>query len=82
MRPEDIRDLNRRQPFQPYRIHITGGKTYEINHPDQVLVLRSRLIIGVGGDDNIPDGSEHISLIHIVRIEDLSENSTAYETPV
>lgn len=70
MRPEEIREFTRKQPFAPYRIYITDGKTYDIYHPDQVIVLRSRLIIGVGGDNDVPHHSEHIALIHIVLIEE------------
>lgn len=71
MRPEDIRQFTRAQPFIPYRLHIAGGQTYDIRHPDQVIVLRSRLVIGVGGDNSIPERTEHIALIHIVRVEEL-----------
>ncbi len=71
MRPEDISEFTRKQPLEPYRIHITGGKFYDIRHSDQVIVLRSRLVIGVGGDDSIPEHVEHIALIHLVRIEEL-----------
>jgi hypothetical protein len=71
MRPEDLREFTRRQPFVPYRIHLTGGKTYDIVHPDQVIVLRSRMIIGVGDENSIPEHADHVALIHIVRIEEL-----------
>ena len=71
MRPEDLREFTRRQPFEPYRIHLTGGKTYDVVHPDQVIVFRSRIIIGVGDENGIPEHAEHVALIHIVRIEEL-----------
>jgi len=71
MRPEDIRDFNRRQPFQPYRIHVTGGQTYDIKHPDQVIVLRSRLTIGLDNHEGISEKLEPIALIHIIHIEEL-----------
>lgn len=71
MRAEDLREFTRRQPFEPYRIHLTGGKTYDIVHPDQVIVLRSRIIIGVGDNNGIPEHADHVALIHIVRIEEL-----------
>lgn len=78
MRPEDIREFTRRQPFIPYRIHITSGQTYDIYHPDQLIVLRSRVIIGVGSRDSVPEHSEPVALIHIVRLEELqSERSSA-----
>ncbi len=72
MRPEDLHEFTRRQPFQPYRLYLTGGKTYDVTHPDQVIVLRSRIIVGVGGNNDIPEHADHIALIHIVQIEELA----------
>ena len=77
MRPEDLREFNRKQPFEPYRIHITGGQTYDIKHPDQVIVLRSRAAIGVGDEVGISERIEHVALIHIVCIEELQAEVTA-----
>jgi hypothetical protein len=77
MRPEDLREFNRREPFMPYRIHITGGKTYEVHHPDQVIVLRSRIAVGVGENSGIPERLEHVALLHILRIEELATEITA-----
>ena len=71
MRPEDLREFTRKQPFEPYRIHATGVQTYDIHHPDQVIVLRSRVVIGVGGENGVSDHVEHVALIHIVRVEEL-----------
>ena len=73
MRPEDILELVRKRPFGPFRIYLTDGRTFEIFHPDQVLVLRSRITLGVGADPTtgIPDHAEHVSLLHIMRIEEL-----------
>jgi hypothetical protein len=70
MRPEDLHEFTRKRPFSPYRIYTTDGRTYEIRHPDQVLVLRSRVIIATGGNNDVPDHSEHVALLHIVRLEE------------
>jgi len=53
---------------------MTDGQTYDIMHPDAVLVLRSRAIIGLRPDPSttIPDRSEQIALIHIVRTSEIS----------
>ncbi len=75
MRPEDLHEFTRRRPFLPYRLFTTDGRTYEIRHPDLVIVLRSRIVIGVGGEDGVPDHTEHIALLHIVRIEELQPTS-------
>ena len=78
MRPEDLHEFTRKRPFLPYRIHITGGQTYDVRHPDQVIVLRSRVVIAVGADSGVADHVDHVALIHIVRVEELgSEASSA-----
>lgn len=46
MRPDDLHQLLRRQPFQPFRLHLSNGRTYDVRHPELVLVGRSSLIIG------------------------------------
>ncbi len=73
MRPEELRELLNAQPFIPLRIHMPDGKTFDINHPDFVLVLRSRVDIGVPQDteNGILDRVEYCSLLHIVRVEEL-----------
>ncbi len=78
MRPEDLHEFTRKRPFVPYRICVTDGTSYDIRHPDQVIVLRSRIVVGVGGGNGVPDRIEHVALIHVVRIEELqSERSGA-----
>ena len=39
--PEELAVLFHRRPFVPIRIHITDGMTYDIRHPENVMVLRA-----------------------------------------
>ncbi len=73
MRAEELTELLRRRPFVPLRIHLTGGQTYDIPHPDLVLVLRQRVDIGLLPDPatGVLERVEHCSLLHIVRVEEL-----------
>lgn len=71
MRSEDLLELIRRQPFAPFRIVTTDGRTYEILHPDLIIVLRTRFVVGVGGDNGVPEHLEHVALVHVVRIEEM-----------
>jgi len=76
VRPEVLKELIRRQPFVPMRLHMTDGKTYDIRHPNNVLVSRSRVDIGVGDPvSGIADRVDFVSLLHIVRIEDLPQSA-------
>ena len=78
MRPDELIALIRTRPFVPLRIHLTDGKSYEIRHPDQIIVLRGRVDVGVGADPDTgaAEGVEHLSLLHIVRVEPLASAST------
>ncbi len=73
MRPEDLLALLRTRPFVPFRIHMTAGRSFDIVHPEAVLVLRSRAIIGVRPDPatDVFDQSDQIALLHIVRTSEL-----------
>jgi hypothetical protein len=73
MTPQHITALLERTPFVPFRIHLTNGQTFDVKHPDFVWVFRSRLELAVPSTDEqkIMDRAEHISLLHITRIEEL-----------
>jgi len=71
MRPDDLLQLLRQRPFVPFRLHLSNGRVFEIRHPDQAIVMRSRVVIGAGSGDDLPDHLEHVALVHIVQIEEL-----------
>jgi hypothetical protein len=77
MSPQDLFDLLRRRPFVPFRIFATDGRTFDVRHPDQALVLRTRVILPMpGASDEIAERSEHLALVHVVRLEELSTGSS------
>jgi hypothetical protein len=75
MRPEDLVGLLRAQPFVPFRIHMTDGKFYDIVHPEAVLVVRSRAIVGLRPDPtrHFYTGTDQIALLHIVRTSEIPQ---------
>jgi len=78
MRPDELISLVRARPFVPLRIHLTDGTVYDISHPDQIIVLRGRVDIGVGADPETgaAEGVEHVSLLHVVRVEEINPTPT------
>ena len=72
MRPDAILELTRARPFEPFRVHLSDGVSYEIHHSDMAIVQRSKIIIGVPGPDG-PDGpaerTVNCALVHITRTE-------------
>jgi len=74
MRPEDILHWLRERPFRPFRLTLSNGVTYEVRHPDLVLVGRSALTIGTpvaGAAFPIYDRLDSVALVHINQIEPL-----------
>jgi hypothetical protein len=73
MRPEDIRELKDAQPFAPFRICLTDGKSYDVPHRDFVMVARNVIDIGIASSpgSGIYDQIVRISPLHIVRVENL-----------
>jgi hypothetical protein len=71
MRAEELLELLRARPFSPLRITMSDGVTYDIKHPDNVIVLRQRIDIGLSPDpvSGVVERVAHCSLLHIVRVE-------------
>ncbi len=72
MRPDDLLQLLRARPFQPFRISLSDGKQYEVRHPETAIVSRSTVVLGILGPQG-PDGPVervvHCALIHITQTE-------------
>ena len=72
MSHQDLLDLLRAKPFVPFRIYATDGRTHDIRHPDQALVLRTRVILPLPTDSDVPERSENLALVHVIRAEELA----------
>ncbi len=65
MNTDAIRDLLKRQPFRPFVVHLSNGETYEVRHPEFVILLKSTIVIGYPDSDRIGI----VSLLHINSME-------------
>lgn len=74
---DELHGVAKRQPFKPFRLHVTTGATFDIRHPDLIMVGRRSAIIGIANDPGevIYDRSFQIDLLHIVGVEDLPARS-------
>ena len=58
-------------PFVPFRICMSDGKTYDITNHDALLVTRNAAIVGVShGPEDIAERYATCAILHITRIED------------
>ncbi|MBM3996506.1 MAG: hypothetical protein FJ303_20490 [Planctomycetes bacterium] len=81
MKAVEFVELLRRKPFIPLRIHMSDGVTYEIYHPDNIIVGRTRVDIGRGADpQGIVDRVDYCSLEHVVRVEEIAKKAKSKGT--
>jgi hypothetical protein len=72
MRPDDILSFVRTQPFQPFRLTLSDGRTYDVSHPELAMVGRSTVTIGIPVPDEpepVYDRLVTVSLLHIMQVE-------------
>jgi hypothetical protein len=73
MHLQDLQVAARRQPFEPFRVILTTGATYDIWHPDLIMVGQRSVIIGMTNDPNrtVYERTIKVDLLHVVGIEEL-----------
>lgn len=70
---DDIQARVRMRPFVPIRIVTSAGQTFDIYHPDLIMVGRRELTVGKASTENPTQYEQQtrIALIHVNTIEDL-----------
>jgi hypothetical protein len=82
MQPDQLYALLQERPFQPMRVYLTDGRTYDIRFRELAVVGESWLDIGIPAPDEadaIADAIVTVPLEAIDRVERLS--ATASPTP-
>lgn len=74
MQARELKALLDRRPFEPIRLHFTGGKAVEVRHPEMALVSKSLVALGIEGEDDggVADHIIHYNLLHVVKIEPIN----------
>jgi hypothetical protein len=73
MSPAAILEYTRRQPFEPFRLFLSDGTTYDIRHPEMCMVGKKTIVVGIPSNETyVFDRSITISMLHIVRLEPIS----------
>jgi hypothetical protein len=66
---QTFREMLARRPFQPLRLTLSSGQSYEIRHPEQAVFTRTSILIGVDLEDGIPAEFKYVSLLHVASVE-------------
>ena len=73
MTVQTFRELLSRRPFQPFRLVMSSGQTYDVRHPEMAFLTRSDLLVGIDeADDGVPAEFKICSLLHVSAIEPIN----------
>ena len=79
MQVETLREYRRKQPFQPFRLHLSDGRTMDVVDPRLISVTRQSVAVGPPAPGYV-GVAEQIFMLDpddIVRVELLPESATA-----
>jgi hypothetical protein len=78
MPPEDVEKKLRQRPFTPFRVYLSDGAVYDVNHPELVLLGCRSLVLGLAGDleATLYERTVDVDLLHIVRMENVEPRSS------
>ncbi len=70
---DDIRDRVRLRPFLPLRLVTSSGETYDVYHPDLIMLGRREVTVGIpsGESPTYYDRQARIAIMHITALHDL-----------
>lgn len=70
MTVQTSREMLARRPFQPVKLILSSGQTFEIWHPEMALLTRTSILVGTDlAEDGVPAEFKIISLLHVTAIE-------------
>lgn len=78
MTADALKDILRRQLFEPFRVVMSSGESYNVMHPEIALVTAKALILAIP-DLSRPDGERlaFCSYLHIAHVETLKPSRAA-----
>ena len=67
MSPQDVLEVLRARPFEPFELQLSTGERFEVHRPENLLVGRTKCYLPVF-HDGIVERMVHMALVHIVKI--------------
>ena len=78
MTAETFREILKRQPFDPFRVVMSSGESYNVMHPEMAFVTAKSLILAIP-DPAHPEGERlaFCSYLHVAHVELLKPSRAA-----
>ena len=68
-----FREMLTRRPFQPVKLTLSSGQSFEIRHTEMAMLTRTSLLIGTDiAEDGVPAEFKIVSLLHVASMEPLT----------
>jgi hypothetical protein len=78
MTTDAFRKMLSRQPFQPFRLVMSSGKSYDVRHPEMAWLLKNDVLVGIADeDDGLPAEFDICPLFHVATVEPILSDSSA-----
>lgn len=75
MRPNDLIDHLRKQPFKPIRLFVSDGSAFDVRHPEMLMVGRTEVIVAIQQAIGMPaERFIYLDPVHITRVEPINGN--------
>jgi hypothetical protein len=76
MTVQTFREMLARRPFQPVKLTLSSGQSFEIRHPEMALLTRTTILIGTDvAEDGVPQEFKIISLPQVASMEPLTSQA-------
>ncbi len=78
MTADTFREILKRTPFEPFRVVINSGESYNILHPEMAFVTAKTLLLAIA-DPTHADGERlaFCSYLHVAHVETLKPSRAA-----
>jgi hypothetical protein len=72
MTVQTFKELLTQRPFQPFRLVMSSGQTYDVRHPEMAMLTKSDILVGIDEtEEGVPAEFKICSLLHVTSTEPL-----------
>jgi hypothetical protein len=64
------------EPFQPFRIHMASGRTFDVRHPEMIRIGRTSVTVFAFSQDD-ERFYERVEMLGLLRIQSISVLDTS-----
>ena len=75
MRIEDLRNALKTEPFHPFRLHLTDGRTIDIRHPEFMFIPpRNARLVVITDESGILEWIDPLLVVSLKELDGATEN--------